>query len=171
MILRDNFFEEFHNKTKIQIVSRLLAEIAKPVTLPEIPAQKDIFQKLATKAETEAMKRFFEGFADDDDDMSNEQLQNIMADEVEVRYLLMLQAAVGCAWDSFAARMQAVRDAGDVERLVECWHTLFSIDFDVKYQRRFNKILFGKEEIDDEEVEQRRLSARAAAKKQKEVDV
>ena len=169
MILKDNFSKEFQNKTKIQIVSRLLAEIAKPVVLPEIPAQKDIFQKLAAKAETEAMKRFFEGFADDDDDMSNEQLQNIMADEVEVRYLLMLQAAADCAWDAFAVRMQAVRDAGDVERLVECWHTLFSIDFPEQYQRRFNQILFEKDEINDEEVEQRRLSARAA-KKQKEVD-
>ena len=168
MKIKDNFTKEFQNKTKIQIVSRLLAEIAKPVTLPEIPKQKDIFQKLADKAETEAMRRFFAGFVDDDDDMSHDQLQNVMADEVEVRYLLMLQAAVDCAWDAFEKRMNAVRDEGDIERLVECWHTLFSIDIPEQYQRRFNRILFEKEEIGDEEVEQRRLSARDAAKKKKE---
>ena len=169
MKIKDNFTQEFQNKTKIQIVSRLLAEIAKPVVLPEIPKQKDIFQKLAVSAETEAMRRFFADFAeDDDDDMTHDQLQNIMNDEIEVRYLLMLQAAADCAWDAFAARMQAVHDDGDVERLVECWHTLFSIDFPEKYQHRLNRILFEKDEIGDEEVEQRRLSAREAAKKQKD---
>ena len=97
-----------------------------------------------------------------EDGRTPEQVQRIFDDDMEVRYLLKLQAAVDCAWDAFEKRMKAVRAEGDVDRLVECWYTVSFIEIDDKYQKRFNQILFGRDEIDEDEV----VAMRNAANKE-----
>ena len=85
--------------------------------------------------------------------LSPEAYRQIDADELELNFLLRLQAATDVCWERFTASLRKSKEEGDVNRLVELYQTMqvYAIPDEVK--RRILQLCFDNEAITIDEAE------------------
>ena len=85
--------------------------------------------------------------------LSAEAYRQIEADERELRFLLLLQAETDICWERFSASLLQSKENGDIDRLIELYHTMQVYIIPDEVKRRILRICFDDENISIEAAE------------------
>lgn len=85
--------------------------------------------------------------------LSAEAYRQIDSDEHELNFLLRLQAAADVYWERFTSSLLQTKEDGDIDRLVELYHTMQVYSIPDAVQRRILRICFDDEDITVDEAE------------------
>lgn len=85
--------------------------------------------------------------------LSAKAYRQIEADERELRFLLLLQAETDICWERFSASLLQSKENGDIDRLIELYHTMQVYIFPDEVKRRILRICFDDENISIEAAE------------------
>lgn len=86
-------------------------------------------------------------------ELSADAYRQIDADERELNYLLRLQAAADVCWERFSASLQKSKEDGDIDRLIELYHTMQVYSIPDAVRRRILRICFDNDNISIDEAE------------------
>ena len=86
-------------------------------------------------------------------ELSADAYRQIDADERELRFLLLLQAATDVCWERFTVSLRQSKENGDIDRLVELYQTMQVYSIPDAVQRRILRICFDNDNISIDEAE------------------
>lgn len=85
--------------------------------------------------------------------LSPEAYRQIDADELELNFLLRLQAATDVCWERFTASLRKSKEDGDIDRLIELYQSMQVYAIPDSVRRRILRICFDDESITVDDAE------------------